>query len=119
MSEYFLNGTFTGEDGITYSVLKLAEWACSPATIDSGASRLVIVKTNALKFGVTDEKIGSPEFLKRVEAATLLDPLLVTKDLYIIDGVHRLHKARQQWITELLAYVIDESQIPTSARVLS
>lgn len=54
----------------------------------------------------------SPEFMKRVRAADMQYPILVSAEGWIMDGAHRLAKAKLNGMKEIAAKIIDTSTLP-------
>jgi hypothetical protein len=78
------------------------------------------VPLDALKKGFentnVDEEKWSDEFVQRCEETNLDYPILVVKDrknrLWIADGNHRYGKAVMKGIEMILAYIVDEKDLP-------
>ena len=64
---------------------------------------------------LTDEPIGSPEFLERSMKADLSYPILVISypdnNLFIADGLHRLWKAKQLGLKTIEGYIIPREKL--------
>lgn len=78
------------------------------------------VPLDALKKGFentnVDEEKWSDEFVQRCQETNLDYPILVVKDkkerLWIADGNHRYGKAVMQGLEMIMAYVVDEKDLP-------
>lgn len=81
------------------------------------------VPLDSLSYGFkhtnVDEEKWGPEFNKRCRESNLDYPILVVKDrknrLWIADGNHRYGKAVMQADEMIMAYVIDEKDLPEKA----
>lgn len=118
LSEGFFEGqTWSGSDGVEYSVPRLMAWAKLIVPL-----RPLEVAEFAGDFEEgrhwSDEPDFSPEFVNRANSTDLSYPVLIgigDGDHVIIDGRHRIFKALQSGRPTLPAYIVKISDLPEEA----
>jgi hypothetical protein len=111
------NQIFTGEDGVSYNILRLVEWASKNYEIkDISVDRLRHeFKTH---WQLSDEPDGSPEFVKRAFESEDY-PIVVQKTkagkLHVMDGRHRAWKAIKTHKRTIKGYIIPINKLPKEA----
>lgn len=103
-------------DGDRYNVGMLYDYAkavTDPEEVPLDALQHGFENTNV------DEDKWSPEFVERCQQTNMDYPILVVKDrkgrLWIADGNHRYGKAVMQGDEMIMAYVVDEKDLPEKA----
>lgn len=121
-TDYFQSGSFgPANNGKHYSVIKVVRWAEKTATPTLVNIRRIIPHLLGGK-AQTVEPIGSTAWQSRANRADLSKPILIVRSfdgsgIWVADGQHRLWQKYHAGDKKILAYVVNEKDLPQEAIV--